>query len=554
MKTVSVIFLLFLLPCIYKQDPFKMLFDVEYDKSAKKYNLVINKKKKIEDKTKTIIERKTNETSDLIINKYRELANKLKRALSNRKNVTKSSDMQFLLEKLNDKVSTAIDKSNNRTKMGISRAYDKANQMYRKMVDRFAKSGDEFKNNSANKQKRITKEIVKKVEKDYRNQSKVLQRELSVIKRSLHIRWNRITKAVTKTLTKLKKKDNSLKNRKKSGKNMKDNLKFVETKTYDKKIDKYARELETNHLSYTITGLINAQKIATKNFISLLNKSVNNITDGDKDDPLAMVGLESSPRVLESMSKLIKLTPPWLAYNKPIKLPDKSKNELFKYKKSMIKETIDDLKAKKWTIIKRHRKRYAYFRRLNLYVPVNKHSSVNSSVIKGLISKLENNYRRLENKSAKPDKNKPGETKAFESRVIQTQENNSSINTLANTNETSPSISQDNSKNPRPQRKNLLEVLGGAATGGVMGIAGGLMKGSADNDKLKIEKETLEKDISRNQMRFDSEQDNFRKLFNARVQLKQAVNAVHSVTKMLCIRLDAKRDDLNILLIEQEIY
>lgn len=556
MKIEIIILLLILFQSIYSSSVLKMVFNVEYDKSAHKYNLVINKKTKADEKLKKLIDKKKHHTYSLMVSKYNKIGRQLKRALSKRKGLTTSKKIQNILENLNQKINSTLLKSNDQAKLDINKSYDSVQDMYNNSTEQFNGSCEEFKHKSANEQDTMRTAIVKQLGNDYNKQNNALQRKLLAIKNSLHNVYQKISKQVHTILVRIKKKEQPINARRLVNNNNNDALRIAELKAYDNKIDRYSRELGSIHLLKRLKGLFNIQNSNTKRFLSSIKKVATISDNSYSNDPLTLVGLKGNPRVLSALSKLVKLTPPWLSYTTPHKITDKSKSDVAKYKKAMIKQTIKDIKSHKWTIVNKNNKKYAYIRRLDLYVPTDKKSHVNDELINSLVLKLKNNYAKLGNKKGKNTsiQDEKSQSDGNNDRKQMNKQKKQILNKAIGNSTSKYDLPAPKMKFKSKKRKLFVGTAIVAGTMGVAGMAAGAMGGMDESEKIRRAIMDTEDLLNTQGINDRFENNNFNKLFMAKVRLKRAVHYILSLNKQFIIRLDAKRDDLMHLTSEQEIY
>lgn len=518
-----------LLTELYISTPLKMAFDVEYDKSSHKYNLVVNKKSKAGEDLKKQIEKKNAQTFGVIVSGYDGLARRLNKLIKKRRGLTDGFSAKEKIGLLSAQIDSEIVKSKEQARSGVSHAYEKATKLYESSVNRFNDNYSNFNEANDSKKEKLKTEVVKELNRDYRKQTTVLSRELKGVWGSLQKKWRKVGSRALKLLANINKKGKTSIEVKQT-KTDTQALRDLEANAYDKKIKACARRLSNFRGLSKLQGLLKSQKANTEKFIKSIKFSLSQNV-GDKDDPLTLVGLKGSPRALKTISNLVKLTPPWLVSGSVTRIIPKSASRMLKYKKSMLKKTIEDLEQHRWKLLESHKKKYAFIRRLGLYIPANSDNTVDENVVHGIVSKLSKNYCELLLASNTFNKSDRVNERLCKRKLFSLP------------------------KLPIPGLP--IPALPGAAAGivgGGAGLAAGAMAGMEEREKLRNNIFNIEELLSTQEVRDKLETDNFHRLFMTKIRLKRSVNLVSSITRQFNIRLDAKKDDLMQLLIEQEIY
>lgn len=524
MKIKSLVLALFLSANILCAEGLKMQFNVEYDKSAKKYNLVINKKSKADEKTQKLIAQKSRRAFKLLFNKYNKYGRKLVNILNERRKLTKSSKSQEAIDSLSQSIRSVLVKTKDQSKSSVNRAYLQVYSLYEKMKQSFDEDIDGIEHKSANQQKKVKSRVLRQLKHSYKKQNKMIQRKLLSVKNTLYKTWKKIGERVASKCDKIKEEE-----RKKGGRKLDDSTqmnKNAELKAFDNKINIYSKELESTSLLGRMGKFFDIQNLNTQKFTASFKKVPDHLDENDQSDPLALVGLTGDSRTLKLVSKLVKLSPPWLSLDESTHAIQTPKGRSLKYRKSVIRKTIQDIKSQHWHIIVKNGKKYAYIRRLNLYVPTNKMSKVDPNLIDSLIGKLQGNFNDLSHKkhrSSKTTLQKPND--ALEKKV-----------------------------KIKHKRKLFAETAMAAGIGGAAGMASGLFKGFDAGQKMDRDIMNTEELLESQKIKEEHERDNFNKLFLAKTRFKRAVHYILALNKQITIRLDAKRDDLMQLLSEQEVY
>ena len=542
-----------LLPSLLAPKPLKMNFDVEYDKTAHRYNLVINKRTATDRKMRRMVDKKSRATFGQIVGRYNRLARRLRRAIVKRKGLTDSPKLKNELEGLAQKVESTALRSKERARLQVSKAYEQSFKLYNGMVGRFTTNYDKFKTASTSEQERLKAKTTALLESGYRKQSTALQRKLRATRDSLRRSWVRANRRIKKAMRRLERGEKKGKGRELN--NTADGrLERLERQAYDKRIAKYGKQLSSAHTMNRGKGVLSGQKARTLQFISSIRKIAADQESSDTKDPLAMIGLKGNPRVLETMAKLVHLAPPWLSYSKRVRVVSKSKARMLQYKKALIARTIKDLQDKHWSVVKKKGKRFAFIKQLDLYLPANNKAEVDQGVIDNLVRKLRKNYSRLLKAKSKSKGQTKTKRNLHGSKDKGQKQRSLGVTTdEAETKDQEAEKSADQGKPPIIKRKARRASLGAAAGGAAAGAAAGAAKGMEEKEKLRKQILDVEDKLSHQEIKDKVENDNFHRLFMVKIRLKRAVNHVQSIDRQFMIRLDAKREDLEQLLIEQEI-
>ena len=552
MKIAYLLLTCLLIPESLLSPSFNMSFKIKYDKSQHGFNLLVNKKHKLDRRLRNLIRNRSRKLIDFVFHSHDKNIKQIERLLEKRAYLTKNKDKQDKIDNLKEEIRGRSDK----LKSDVSKQLSKSN---RQAAGLFA----EMKNNLLEKLQSMgakailsgkESDIIQTVKQKYKNQyTKIKNGILSAEDKIDNVLPGFKTK-MNKEIVGLTKKD-SIKHKKKKKRKKK------QKKLKKKKVDEAEIEILTDEVKKVDKQLkrklkrLNGKEIKSNlNFI--LNKTNSNIDEYMKG--FRHHFKHGSGRSLKQFTKerftrkLMVSKPVWLIDLKKVK--EKQKHDLALYKNKMIRKLIDTINNKQWEIVNKDGKRFGFVKQMDLYLPMDELGNVDKKIIDNITNSLSNkitdNKRKLNESftSVSPVmNNKPVNT------APQPQDQNNDIS-----NETKDLNNPINAQtDPDLNKRKLLDMggmAGGMAGGAMAGIALGAANAFRKKSEVDAKTKRLDDTIKVMQARSITELKGQDKLHLLKLMLKTDYSHLRAITQQIVFRLDAKYDDLFKLLSEQQIY
>lgn len=558
MKVTSLLLLLFSLMELSNADGLNMSFNVKYDKNSHNYNLLINQKAKTNRRLNKLVADKARSLVNFAFKNHDRKIRRILKLLDQKAILTKDPKKQKKIDTLKERVTKVNNNQKEKAAKKIMKVDRKAASLFSDMKQEVMDKIKSF--NTADMLKNKENEIIQNIENKYKAQYNMIRGGITNvennldyfvpgIKDTIESKINSLEgKPANKATPKKHKKHKKHKKKKKKKRNKKakgdDIILKKEVKKVDKKIKRHLKKLSSQEIK--------------NNLDFILKKSQSNIDDFEKGFKRRFKHGYGRSLILMSKKQFVDhiftKNPVWLPNNKDFK--QRRRATLINYKKNLIRKLIDSVKKQQWQLITKEGKKFAYIKKMNLYLPADEQGKVDQKMVANLISTLTakmNDKRRklvLINKTPST-KDQQKEEKPKVNLIDRKKE--------AEKDDERDSHEEDDKTNLK--KRDLIsmpsmpggDMMGGLAGGAMVGVALGAANAFRKKAENKAKGERMVRTILFVQKSDHMEHEAQRKLYELKNSLRTDYSHLRAIGKGIVFSLDSKYDDLFGLLSEQQI-